>query len=76
MKILREQGVEFTVEKSPVNETVVKKTKTDEKTEDEQEPVITVDCVRLTDTDDRCSSSSSNSESEQSEMKTRPLLEI
>ena len=63
MKILREQGVEFTVGKPPVKETAVKETKT----EDEQEPVITVDCVRLTDTDDRCSSSSSNSGSESSE---------
>ena len=67
MKILREQGVEFTVGKPSMKETAVKETKTEEKTEDEQEPVITVDCVRLTDTDDRCSSSSSNSESEQSE---------
>ena len=67
MKILREQGVEFTVGKSRVNKTAVKETKTEEKDWDEQEPVITVDCVRLTDTDDRCSRSSSNSESETSE---------
>ena len=67
MKILREQGVEFTVGKPPVKEIAVKETKTEKKTEDEQQPVITVDCVRLTDTDDCCSSSSSNSGSESSE---------